>query len=1295
MSLFLRQTILFATFVLLEACVFGGIDPRLVENKGQWDSRVHFKALTNGGYFYIDDQGITVQQLEEGFFENFHNFIQGDTAIVKGDSHVLKLKFVGGNLDDYIGEDNLNRSENFFLGNDTLKHARNVKSFKRASYQNVYSNIDLIYDIRDDRLKYEFHVAPGAEPEQIEIQIDHANSIRIEDDVLIFETSVGQVYDGVPFVYQINQFGGIERVVAHYELNDNRVSFSFPHGYDETRELIIDPEISFSTYIGAFSDNFGFTASYDNEGHLYAGAIVFGQDYPVEGGPFQTTFNGGNVDCAITKFSPDGSQLIYSTFLGGAANETPHSLVVNDNGEVFAFGTTSSFDFPTTSTAFMPAFTGGPFLTSVLGFSFINGTDIFVSKISSDGGDLLGSTFIGGSGNDGVGLTNDMYFNYGDTFRGEIVLDPQGQVYVATVTGSADFPFINGFSGVFNGFSNGVVFSLDSDLEQLNWSSSTGGQITDAAYGLQISPDGTIYLTGGTTSPNLIGADNGFDGNYSGSVDGFLMRISADGSTVLSSTYIGSPSFDQTYFVQLDQEGEVYVIGQSLGDIEVSDGVYSNPNGRQFVQKYNAELNDREWSTRIGSDDGQIDFSPSAFLITNCNDIYISGWGGTTNSAAGAQAGGNTFGLPTTNDAFQTDTDGSDFYLMVLSEDAEDLTYATFFGGSQSAEHVDGGTSRFDKNGTVYQAVCAGCTGQDDFPTQTGVWSQTNLSSNCNLGVFKFRLNSVSASAEVNFETPIICAGQEVEFTNLSQDANAYIWDFGDETTSTEVNPTHIFAEPGNYEITLLAEDSQGCLGPDSTSVELEVLPGPDLAFDFDNVPICEGSQLTLGATGADTYTWEPTDLFLDNEIAFPIFIGNSSATVTLIGSSTCGQQSLQTEILVSSVNVQLEDEFTICPGESIQLSVTGGESFEWVPDAFLDDPNIANPTTTPTTDITYEVTVFNEIGCEGTGTVTIDLSDPPPVLVGETDYVTCNSIPVQMQVSGGDNYAWFPTNGLNNSNIANPMANPSEDITYTVTSFNDCGEGSLEIFVGTQAIDISLEVEDTIACFLSPIGLSASGATSYQWSPASIFADPSTPSTTAELITTTEITVIGFNDEGCFDTERRTLRVFPREPIFIGLDEIISFGSETTIEAFSLFDIQWESSEYLSCFDCFNPVASPPETTTFYATIETDEGCIERDSITVTVTGNIYVPNSFTPDGDGINDIFKAEGVDIAEFKMEIWNLWGELVFTSNSIDNGWNGSSPNGEFFTRPDLYAYRIVATEHTGELFELEGMVTLIR
>ena len=1292
---------LFALLLVFFQSATAGIDPRLIENKGQWHDEVHYKALTNGGYFFIGENGVTVQQLEEGFFEQLHEFIQGNSDDRIGNTHTLKLNFVGANFDDYQGEGNLNRTENYYIGNDASKHATGVQSFQRAHYNDIYANIDLRFDIKEDRLKYEFVVAPSADPNEIEVRIDEAESINLTDGRLIFQTSVGEIYEEAPFAYQVDEHGRIERVECIYHLAGNTVTYEFPDGYDSSRELVIDPEISFSTYIGAFSDNFGFTASYDDEGNLYGGAIVFGNQYPIEGGPFQADYGGGIMDCGITKYNADGTDLIYSTFLGGLDNEAPHSLVSNDQGDLFVYGTTGSPNFPTTSGVFQAGFAGG-LNDEGLGINYNQGTDIFIARISTDGGQLEAATFIGGSANDGLNtmpqappqptVISPLPFNFGDRFRGEIILDNNGNVLVASVTGSADFPAANSFSTDFSSFLNGAIFSLTDDLTALNWSTSTGGGLFESAYGIQLGPDGTIYVTGGTSSSDLPGTANGADPVFGGDVDGFIMRIDEDGQSLLNTTYTGTALFDQTYFVQLDNDGNVYVIGQSRGDMPISDGIYSTPNSQQFIQKYDAELTTLEWSTQIGSGENKIDFSPSAFLVTNCFEIYVSGWGGTTNNFG--LANGNTFNLPTTSDAFQSSTDGSDFYLMVLSENAEDLIYATYFGGSQSGEHVDGGTSRFDKNGTVYQAVCAGCGGFSDFPTQPNVWSQNNLSSNCNLAVFKFRLSSVSAEADVNFDSNPLCENQSVIFTNLSEDADSYFWDFGDGSNSDEFEPTHAYAEPGIYEVTLLAEDSEGCLGPDSTTIELEVLPSPEVEFDFENVPICSGEQFPVSATGADSYLWTPAGAFDDNTLANPVFIGDETTTIGLTGNTTCGSETIEITIEVGTVIVQLEEEILICPGESTQLNASGGVEYSWFPATFLNDTNIPNPTTSPETDVTYEVTVTSEQGCEGTGSVDIILLDGPPELSGETDYATCNSVPVELEVSGGENYTWTPEEGLSDPTISNPTANPSSATTYTVTSTNQCGSSSLDILVRTEAIDVSL-ITDSIGCFLTPIGVSASGGSTYRWTPENLFANPTAENTSVEISATTEISVIGFNEDGCFDVETQLIHVFPREPIYLGLDEIIPFGGEATIEAFSEFPIRWEDSPHLSCLDCRNPVASPPETSTFYATIETPDGCIETDSILVTVTGNIYVPNAFSPDGDGINDLFKAEGIDIVEFKMEIFDRWGELIFVSNSIEDGWNGSSPNNDYYAPSDMYPYRIVAREHTGEVFELSGMVTLIR
>jgi hypothetical protein len=194
---------------------------------------------------------------------------------------------------------------------------------------------------------------------------------------------------------------------------------------------------------------------------------------------------------------------------------------------------------------------------------------------------------------------------------------------------------------------------------------------------------------------------------YNGGItDGFVSKLKNDGTSILNSTFVGTAAYDQTFFIQLDKDFDVYIVGQTLGVMPVSGGVYSNANSGQYIWKMTNDLSAQIFTTIFGNGNNSINISPSAFLVDYCENIYVSGWGGHI------LQGVPTNNMPLTANAIQSTTDGFNFYLFVLSTNATSLLYATYFGGAQSQEHVDGGTSRFDKKGIIYQSVCAGCPGQ-------------------------------------------------------------------------------------------------------------------------------------------------------------------------------------------------------------------------------------------------------------------------------------------------------------------------------------------------------------------------------------------------------------------------------------------------------------------------------------------------------------------------------------------------------------------------------------------------------
>ncbi len=245
-------------------------------------------------------------------------------------------------------------------------------------------------------------------------------------------------------------------------------------------------------------------------------------------------------------------------------------------------------------------------------------------------------------------------------------------------------------------------------MSQIVWAGFLGGNGADASHTIKFDLDGNLVVGGGSSSLNFPATPGTYQTVHAGLVDGWIAKIKNDGTTILVSTLTGTQAFNQVYFIDLDIDGNIYAYGQTTGSFPVTAGVYKNPNSGQFLQKFDPSLSTLIFSTVFGSGSGIPNISPTAFLVNDCNNIYLSGWGGMINSASDFW-NSSTSGMPVTTDAFQKTTSGSDFYFIVLTSDASQLLYATFLGGTQSRTHVDGGTSRFDKSGVVYHAVCSGC----------------------------------------------------------------------------------------------------------------------------------------------------------------------------------------------------------------------------------------------------------------------------------------------------------------------------------------------------------------------------------------------------------------------------------------------------------------------------------------------------------------------------------------------------------------------------------------------------------
>jgi gliding motility-associated-like protein len=983
--------------------------------------------------------------------------------------------------------------------------------------------------------------------------------------------------------------------------------------------------------------------------------------------------------------------LLYSTYLGGSDNETPHSIVSAANGELFVLGVTGSANFPMAGVPFDNLFNGGAPLNGINGLSF-NGSDLYIARLSADGTNLIASTFVGGTGTDGLNL-GSLNYNYGDQFRGEIIVSPTN-VYVASTSASGDFPTVNAAQPFLSGPQDAVVFKMDLGLSGMQWSTYFGGAGDESGNGVQISSTGSVYLNGGTSSTSL-GFTTGHDLTYNGgSSDGYLVRLNGNTGAAMSGTFIGTPDYDQSYFVQLDLDDRVYVYGQTEGIMPVSPGRYGIANSGQFISKYSTNLSALEWTTVVGAGTGHPEISPTAFLVSNCKDIYLSGWGGFINFTFGAQASfSSSNGFPTTTDAYQSTTNGDNFWIAVLTEDATALEYATYMGGvASSSNHVDGGTSRFDKNGSIYHAVCGACGGDNfGFTTTPGVWAPQNQSPNCNLAAFKFELSTIEAI--VTDPDPLICLPDPVVFQNNSANGNHFFWDFGDNTTSTEINPSHVYQNPGQYTVTLIVSDTNECFTPDT--VEFVVNIG-DFEGGVVEPPssVCPGQSYQFDAFGGSTYVWSPAQFLNNPNIADPVATVTQNTQFTCIISDSCGVDTVQVWLNVFGGSVDVSNDTTICAGNSVPLFVNGVVSAAWTPATYLDNPNSTNPVSTPAGSITYTVTGPTADGCQLNEqvTITVVLDSPQPVMPDTLTY--CEGLSEVVTVSGADDYAWSPPIDIT------PLTGPSVTISATEERYyycdfsNACGSERDSMYVNIVEANVTAG-NDTIVCPGEEAFMYAAGGVSYSWHPAVTPLNTSASQVAAIAPEPTIYTAVGIDANGCYDSATVFVNLFPQPfiqtipDVYAYLGDVVQLSATSTTPG----PYVWSPAEYLSCVVCQTPTAQPDQNFTYTVTYTDANGCAASDQVRIIYDPVIYVPNAFTPDGNSLNSDFFAVGGNIKSLELQIFNRWGELIYTGDAMDKAWDGTykgkpCPDG-------VYTWKINYVDFVDKQYTIAGHVSLLR
>lgn len=1273
---------------------------QFIPNHRQWDDRIVYASALGGiNRLLLEEDRFTFVVYDPAQSAKLHDRMQDRTtdAPVNVSGHAYSVRFEGAQTPVFSAGATAEHRVNYLLGNDPARWAKQVPVHGKVVYGDLYPGIDLEAYSDHGNFKYDFVVSPAGDPASISLAYSSLDSIDLVNGELVLTTSVGELRELHPYAYQTI---GERRITVpcHYVLNGRNVTFALPEGYDTSLPLVIDPTVIGATLAGSSGmEAYGHSATSDNAGNMYGAGISFGFGYPTTDGAFQENFRGGNIDIAVSKYNALGTDLLYATYLGGNNAEYPHSMVVDASGQLSLYGTSLSNNYPTTANAVQPSLRGN--------------YDIVVSKLSPDGSTLVGSTFMGGSRADG---NNSSIFNVGngDNYRGEIVLDGSGNIYIATCSESEDFPVTSnalqttrGDAAGFGQQQDGVVFKLNSDLSTLFWSTYLGGTAADLASSLRVADDNSVYVSGFAGSSDFPMPSGGLLENWpGGNESAFVVRIAPDGSELLNGTFWGTGSEDRSYFLDTDELNQVHIFGLSQGNIPVTEGVYSTPGGgKQFITGFTEDLSQTIYSTVFGlPGDGfsRFDFLPVAFMVDKCNGIYISGHS-------------SREGLPLTADAVYEEPNS--FYLAKLEPDAADLTFGTYYG---RANHVDGGTSRFDKAGIVYQGVCSCTDGNRVMNTTDGAWRENQIT-RCDIGVFKidFDVDVVTAQGVASPSTSG-CAPLTIDFEYTGRDAQVVSWDFGTGDTGSGETFTYTFEESGIYTVRQIAESPTSCNPTDTFYLEIVVL---DENSTRNEIGICDGEETIFldASTPGASYTWQDGSTAATYQ---PDDQGIYWVDITIEG---CTRRDSFELVPQTALNLELGEDQRFCDTPSYTLDATEAlaTGYEW-------QNGSGAPSLTATTSGTYAVTLTDANGCRVSDEITLEFNESAVIDLGDDQTICAGDSALLDATAANTTYEW--QDGFTGAVYPATSAG-----LYRVETLRDGCPSADSIRVGVEEVPVLAVASDLRVCpgetdaAISVLAVDGGETFTYNWSDGEtgvartnlapgdyavtvsnevgcttteqrtvietepmVLATESVPvpcnqdsgGTVAVMVLsggtapfryslngenrdsasvfsnlTGGVYFIGVEDaEGC--TAGTNAELIAPRPVSIdaGADAVIRFGDSTRLTAQANWPdglaYAWLPEQQLSCANCPRTFASPFENTTYLLTVtDTLSGCTYTDSVRVLVNQirRVYTPNAFSPNGDGVNDRFfiqTDQSVASISF-LKIYGRWGQLVYDQQNL--------------------------------------------
>ncbi len=1203
---------------------------QIIDTEGHLRPDILYKGQTYGTDVYLRKTGFSyvLSKSEENPSNEINNYTEKkELENLNIILHKIDVDFVGCNTNTQLENNSEVEGHSNFYYPHCSKGITYVKSFNEIIVKNIYNNINIrYYGGKENGLKYDIVVLPGGDPSQIKMKYTGAEEIVIKNGELRIKNSLNEITEILPKVYQ-NINGKIVDVKTKYILEGTTISFQLTT-YNAQLPLIIDPWI---TYYGGSNWERCASIVTDANGDVVVTGNTFSTDFPTQNAS-QSAHGGGSWDGLVVKFTNLGAR-VFATYFGGNVGDFTKGVDVDNANNIYVTGGTDSPNLPTVNLAGaynQAAFAGGTSLA---------GADAFIAQYTPAGV-----------------ITWLTYYGSTDNEEGyDIALDNANNIFLVGVTYSTTLPTLSPYQAANGGSGDGFVTKFSS-AGALTWGTYYGGNDFDLVNAINIDPTGNVIIGGITNSSNfpIVSAHQNTIGS-AGSADGFVAKLSNATGTPSWSTFYGDVGFggDVIYTATTDGTGNVYAGGRtsSAANIATTGSFQPAKNGSYdaFIVKFNSG-GVRQWATYMGGAAGLQEYV-TGLACDSYNNLIVSG---------------DTYcsDFPVTTCAYQTTWAPSEcqFFAVFYSNGNRLCSGMLGISGGGDKETFEGLGGSLALHGChLFMNAMSNCA----YPVFGNAF-QSTCGGQIDLSVSKlFIYNCGGRSQNIpDFSSrTTVCKNDPVIFTPTYSSCDTsglqYTWTFsgGTPTTSTSANPTITYTASGNFNVELIITghcSNDTVLKPgyitvtNNSSFTSTVTPSAGITC-YGNSTASAGVNSTTGSPL--TYNWSngQTTQTVSN---LPAAI----YTVTVTDNNNC--ISIDTVIFSQPPALAISQTITDagCTASTgvITTTITGGTSaytYNW-----------SNSQTTQTVSNlpagNYTLTVTDANSCSfdtimivnaiGAGTMSVTSTDP-----------LCNGITsgtATASIAGGSSpftYSW--SGGQTDQSISNLGAG-----IYTVTITDDSGCITIDSVTISEpvALNINMSPSNSICIgfntILSAAGQGGASGYNYLWNTSNTNASITEQPT---LTTIYSITVTDAN--GCTKDSSITITV-TTPTVDAGLGTTILSGQSTSLSSSGNGTFNWQPAT--SC-TCANPTVSPTKTTTYTLTI-TLGSCSVFDTVTVYVIidecdeNDVFVPNGFSPNNDGENDVLKLFLSGTPEvLYFAIYDRWGEKVFETTDFKETWNG--------------------------------------